>query len=100
MANGIISRQHDIDGADAVFDDLLSAINWAKNLCSEHVFIAGGAQIYKWALNSDLVDELWLSTLPFTCEGDAHFPQFDASKWNVEREEREAYVFEMWKKLK
>jgi dihydrofolate reductase len=46
------------------------------------VYIIGGAQIYKYALETDKVDQIEVSLIPGTHEGDTYFPDIDANeKW-------------------
>lgn len=99
LANGVLSRSTDILGADATFNNLEAALDWAHSFQCERVFVAGGAQIYTAALEAGFVDELWLSTLPFECEGDVHFPSFDEQHWEVQAEQRQGYLFEKWTRI-
>lgn len=51
----------------------------------DEIFIVGGAQIYAQAL--PLVDTLYLTEVHADINGDAHFPEFDATEWQeVDRE--------------
>lgn len=61
--------------------DLDQAVERAKGLNAEKLFIIGGAEIYKQAL--PLVDEMILTHLPIEVEGDAYFPAWDESEWEV-----------------
>jgi dihydrofolate reductase len=45
----------------------------------DQVFIVGGAALYSQSL--DLVDMLHVTEIQQNVEGDAHFPEFDHSKW-------------------
>ena len=49
------------------------------------VFVAGGASIY--AQTVPLADAMYLSYIKGDYAGDAHFPEFDAGEWAVERRE-------------
>lgn len=46
------------------------------------IFIIGGAQLYAHALKEDLVDEIVMSKIPNSYEGDVHFPEL-GSEWVV-----------------
>lgn len=52
----------------------------------EEVFIAGGAQIYHQTL--PLADRLYLTIIDAPVAGDAYFPAFDESDWQLLSEER------------
>ncbi|MBU1424035.1 MAG: dihydrofolate reductase [Gammaproteobacteria bacterium] len=43
------------------------------------IFIVGGADLYRQAVS--LVDTLYITEIQQDVEGDAHFPEFDASVW-------------------
>ena len=53
----------------------------------EEIFVVGGAQLYAQAL--PLADTLYITEIGQNIEGDAHFPEFDKTKWReVAREKR------------
>lgn len=61
----------------------------AINLCAadSQTFIVGGAEIYTQAI--DYIDNLYITEIQQDVEGDAHFPEFDPSRWQeVAREIR------------
>jgi dihydrofolate reductase len=59
------------------------AIRWAQESGDEEPFVAGGARIYREALERDLVDRLHLTRIHRSYEGDTRFPDFDVSGWRV-----------------
>lgn len=52
----------------------------------EEIFIMGGAQIYKQAL--DVADRMYITRVERDYEGDTAFPEIDYSKWTLVKEER------------
>lgn len=50
------------------------------------IYVVGGGEIYAAAL--PLADRLDLTIVHTTCEGDAFFPEFDESRWNLVSDER------------
>lgn len=60
----------------------------AKEIAEDEIFIIGGAQIYKQALEQGLVDRLYLTRVHRSYEGDAFFPEIDQSQWRLVSEER------------
>jgi dihydrofolate reductase len=44
-------------------------------------FIGGGAEIYRQALDADLVDRLYLTRIHAHVDGDTHFPAVDWERW-------------------
>ncbi len=51
------------------------------------VFICGGGQIYKEALEKNLVDKILLTEIDAEIEGDTFFPDFNKSQWNLSHRE-------------
>ena len=60
------------------------AISLAKSLTMNDIFIIGGASIYKYALEHNLVDKIYIDYLSETVEdADAFFPLFQSNhSWN------------------
>jgi len=81
--NMVISRQNNLElsGAEC-FSSLDAAIAACEN--ANQVFIIGGAQIYEQALS--LVDQLIITEVDIEVQGDAFFPEIDASWKILERE--------------
>lgn len=59
----------------ATATNLPDALNWLSNF--EQVFLIGGSNLYQQALDQNLVDELILTEIHQSFEGDASFPQWD-----------------------
>lgn len=75
-----------------IFHSIMDAVHLAKEHKQEEVFILGGAEIYKQALDMDLIDRMYITEVKATFEdADAFFPKVDYSRWKeVKREEYEA----------
>ena len=52
----------------------------------EEVFVIGGAEIYRQAL--DFADRFYLTEVDADYEGDTHFPEWDRGEWELIFEER------------
>ena len=67
-------------------------------------FIGGGAEIYRLALDRDLVDRLYLTRVHAHVEGDTFFPDVDFDRWLLadrvdhpaDEKNRYPYTFETW----
>ena len=76
----------------------------AKADTNKNIFIIGGEEIYKQSM--DISDELNLTVVHGTFEGDAHFPKVDLRKWEKVSQEdfqpddknKIAYSFTLYKK--
>lgn len=82
--NIIISRDPDYMYEECyTFTNLQEALQMARENGEDKVFIIGGGEIYKMALEQNLVDEMYLTHVHATFENaDVHFPAFDSSLWN------------------
>lgn len=47
------------------------------------IFIAGGASVYRQALQADWVDRMYLTLVQAEVQGDAFFPEYDLGAWSV-----------------
>lgn len=52
-----------------------------NELRDPHIFIIGGAEIYKKYLEEDVVDEVILTKVKMKVPGDVKFPQLPGDKW-------------------
>ncbi|AXG73327.1 dihydrofolate reductase [Flavobacterium arcticum] len=82
--NIVITRQKDYtyEGCTIVhsLDEALSACPQ-----DEEVFVIGGGEIYKQAI--DKADKVELTRVHTTVEADAYFPEIDTDKWELINEE-------------
>lgn len=91
----IVTRQSDYAVAGClVAHDLQQALQLCHG--QDEVLIAGGAQIYAQAL--PLADRLYLTELAIAVDGDAFFPEFDRTHWQLTVKETQegpdfAYAF-------
>lgn len=79
--NVVISRNKNFvaNGAD-IYSSIEEALVSCK--CDEHIFIIGGAQIYKQTINQ--ADNLFLTEVCASFpEADAFFPEFDITEWEI-----------------
>ena len=93
----VITRSDSISGAKTA-GSVPEAVAIAESI-GKPVFVAGGGSIYEQAL--PLVDEMFLSTIKGDFEGDAYFPAFDPTEWDIveERDEPE-FVFRIYRRLR
>ena len=82
-----------------ICDDFSKIVENYKN-SDEEVFIIGGAQVYKKALELGIVEKLYISHIEFSDnEADTYFPEIDCSMWKkVEEEEYTGWKFCIYKK--
>jgi len=68
---------------DGLCPQIVPSLSAATDYCSgyEKIFICGGETIYRQAL--DMADKIELTLIHRQYEGDAFFPEIDASCWTV-----------------
>jgi len=75
--NLVLSETKDLSGAEIL-------TNWEKVLefaKKEEIFVIGGAFVYKQAL--PYADKLYITEVDCSPDGDASFPAFNKSEWNL-----------------
>lgn len=83
-----VIKKMKVGWANVVMDSLESAITWAQLNQGRKVFIIGGAEIYKKALELDVVNKLYMTLVHEDFpDADTFFPDFDLSRWKLESEE-------------
>ena len=82
-----------------ICDNFSKVIEKYKN-SDEEVFIIGGAQVYKKALELGIVEKLYISYVEFSDnEADTYFPEIDYNIWKkVEEEKYTGWKFCVYKK--
>lgn len=90
--NIIITRNPDYATEGAlVVHNLKDALVLADKQKQQEVFILGGGEIYRQALEQQLVDRIYLTEVKGSFEGDTYFPELDESQWQeTHREEYQA----------
>ncbi len=78
----MVSRRGLADGPAGVrvAPSLPEALDLARRAGETEAFVAGGAEIYRAAL--DYADRMYLTRIERSFAGDAKFPEFDAEEWN------------------
>lgn len=85
--NAVITRDANlkVEGAK-VFSDIKKAIEYyrarEKEFAGKNIFVIGGAQIYEAAM--DLVDEVWLTEIDSSFDGDIYFPFYEDGSFQKE----------------
>ena len=79
--NVVITRQANYTAEGCVVvNSVEAALEIAKENGDTEPFIIGGGQIYKLALEANLVDKIYLTRIHHTYEGDTFFPEL-ANQW-------------------
>lgn len=83
--NVILTRNKNYmaDGC-VVFHSMKECMEAYKDETERTVFIIGGGEIYKIALEENYVDEMYITHVNENFGPDTFFPEFDLTQWNVE----------------
>jgi dihydrofolate reductase len=80
--NVILSRQPDFEAPGClVFSSLADCLQQLQLEEGQKAFVIGGAQIYALALESGLVNEIFLTHIDKVYSADTFFPDFDVSSY-------------------
>jgi dihydrofolate reductase len=107
--NYVITRHPDWNPNNSkvrVVGSLEEAIREAAETDSKEAFVAGGGQIYAEAM--PLANKIYLTRVHAIVEGDAYFPVFDESQWDlisdmdhpVDERHAYSYSFQVWQRKK
>lgn len=82
--NAVLTRNEGFEAEGCkVFHSLNECLIAYENEEERTVFIIGGGEIYRLALEEDVVDEMFITHIDKAYGADTFFPQFDATKWEV-----------------
>lgn len=87
--NLVVTRDSGYQAPGAVVvHSLEEALRYAKEHGEVEAFIIGGGQIYREAMEKQLIDRLYITRVHAHVEGDTHFPAIDPTTWSeIMREE-------------
>ncbi|MEZ4922340.1 MAG: dihydrofolate reductase [Crocinitomicaceae bacterium] len=104
--NVVVSRDTSFtDEGCVAYNTIEEAISAYKN-DPRDTYIIGGGQIYKYALDHDLIDQMYITKIDASFDADTFFPEFDESGWTSEMimdhptDEKNPHSFKVWKYTK
>jgi len=107
--NIVLTRQTDFTEEGCVVKhNLEDAIAFAKNNNEIELFIIGGGQIYKEALEKGQIDKMYITHVHHNFDGDTFFPEIDNTIWNkvsevenpADEKHAHSYTFTIYEKIK
>ncbi len=86
---------------------LQDALDFANEHGEKEVFIIGGGQIYKEALEKNMIDKMYITHVHEHFTADTFFPSIDLTKWKQHKKElhfadekhKHAYTFAVYQKI-
>ena len=89
--NIIITRQADYTAEGCVVvNSIEAALESSKNNGENEPFIIGGGQIYKLALEANMIDKVYLTKVHHSFEGDTFFPELNSDWEEINKIENKA----------
>jgi len=86
--NVIITRNSDYKAEGClVVNSVEEALKVAESNGENEAFIIGGGQIYKLAVDADLVDRIYLTRIHHSFDGDTFFPELNPDWIELKRED-------------
>ncbi len=83
--NVVLTRNQSYVADDCtIFHSLEECLNYYESEEERTIFIIGGGEIYRQALEMDVIDEMYISHVNHSYGADTFFPEFDLKKWTVE----------------
>ena len=83
--NAVLTRNKSYVADDCkVFHSLEECLKYYEAEEDRKVFIIGGGEIYRQALEMNAVDEMYISHINHSFGADTFFPSFDLKGWTVE----------------
>ena len=80
--NIVLTRQSDFNEEGCVvLHSLENAIKYAQENNESELFIIGGGQIYKEALEKKLIDRMYITHVNHSFDGDTFFPEINSDEW-------------------
>lgn len=73
-------------------DNLTNAIDISTEFANECMII-GGEQIYKEAIDMDVLDRMYINVMHISVVGDASFPYYDPNDWLIQQQEEKSKEF-------
>ena len=81
--NVVLTRNKDFTAPDClVFHTLEESLDYFQNETNRTVFIIGGGEIYRLALEANAVDEMYITHVHKAYDAETFFPTFNESEWN------------------
>lgn len=82
--NAVLTRTTDYLASGArVFHSLQVCLSYFSDEDQKDVFIIGGGEIYRQALDLNCIDEMYITHVDAVYGADTFFPEFDVDKWTI-----------------
>lgn len=80
--NAILTRNENFSAENClIFNSFDSCLTYFKDEVERSIFIIGGGEIYRMALESEFLEEMFITHIVGVFGADTFFPEFDASNW-------------------
>ncbi len=66
-----------------VYSNIETAVESAKQMRSDELFVCGGSSIYKYFIENNLVGKMYLTFVEYDGVGDTFFPEINLKDWHL-----------------
>ncbi|MCH2215272.1 MAG: dihydrofolate reductase [Flavobacteriales bacterium] len=107
--NIVLSRDKGFSAKGAyTFESIQEAIHFCEQEGYDKTFVIGGGQIYKLALDEGLIDEMFITQVHASFDGDSFYPPLNKNEWSKsviskhlpDEKHQYAFTIEHWVKNK
>jgi len=92
----IILTKSKLDANAYCFPNFEESINFCNKInLNKKIFVIGGCKLYKYVLEKNLVDKMYISKIYKEYDGDILFPRFQKNDWDEKLFEK-FDEFELW----
>jgi dihydrofolate reductase len=100
--NVVLTRNKDFKADDClVFNSLNDCLHYFEKELERKIFIIGGGEIYKMILDSNYLNEMFITYIDGVFDADTFFPNFNENEWTSEmideqpRDEKHSNAFKI-----
>ena len=80
--NVVLTRNNEFNAPDClVFHSLEDCMSYFKDENERTLFIIGGGEIYRMAIESNIVNEMYITHVHHSYDAETFFPEFEAAQW-------------------
>lgn len=80
--NVVLTRNNEFNAPDClVFHSLEDCMSYFKDENERTLFIIGGGEIYRMAIESNIVNEMYITHVHHSYDAETFFPEMDAAQW-------------------
>jgi dihydrofolate reductase len=82
--NIVITRKNNLEMGNAcVCGSVEKGVEFAESIQEKELFVIGGGEIYKYCLDNNMVDRIYLTVVDYGGMADVFFPEINMIEWEI-----------------